>query len=461
MRAATNVKEIEMNRIFAITTANKTSRLDNEGKGEAAFTITNSSTRPIRGLFKVKTFDSTKAEWLSIGGEIERDFAPNATDKVAVGISVPAGTAPGTYSFRLDVFSVVNREDEYTEGPTVAIEVEATVKKEIKFPWWILIVAIAVLVIGGVGAWVLLRPKMVDVPNVLTKTITEAESVAAERGFNVVVDRKEDRNASDERVIAQDPSEGQAKKGSDLKLTVTMPVPPLKLDNYIGKKINDVRPLLESKYRIVNVQNKETDSEQQGNILGQQPGEGTILKVGESVTFTIAVPLTPFPMPQVANVGKSVSTAKSELEGKGLKVSINDQVNPSVPHEQVIEQYPPANAMVKSGDAVQLKYAITLVQVPAFPQPVPMRMPIGKVQWVGGVPWQTASQTLNNVGFYLAEVRGDCTFAVRTNPPAGTAAPKGMGVTIYTLGDANRVCHRPLRIQAVTFSVYSRYLRKN
>src|SRR5262249_17248172 len=153
-------------------------------------------------------------------------------------------------------------------------------------------------------------------------------------------DKQEDRNATDERVIAQEPSEGQAKKGSDLMLTVTVSVPPLKLDNYFGKNVKEVREFLESKYRVVNVQNRKTDSEPQGKILDQQPGAGTMLKVGDTVTLTIAVPLTPFPMPQVANVGKSVWVAKSELEARGLKVSISEKVNPSVPHEQVVEQNP-------------------------------------------------------------------------------------------------------------------------
>src|SRR5262245_45050431 len=193
MRAAPNVKEIEMKRVFAITTANETARLDSGGKGEVAFTVTNSATRPIRGQLRIKPLDSTKADWLSIAGETERDFSLNATQQVAVKISVPAGTTAGKYSFRLDAVSVANPDEDYTEGPTVAIEVQASEKPKSAFPWWIIIVAVAVVVIGGVVAWVLLRPKMVDVPNVLTKTITEAEGIATERGFNVVVERKEDR----------------------------------------------------------------------------------------------------------------------------------------------------------------------------------------------------------------------------------------------------------------------------
>src|SRR5262245_18754701 len=453
---------MNMNRVFAITAANETARLDKEGTGEAAYAVTNTTTRPIRGELRVKPLDSTKADWLSVAGETERDFSPNATQQVAVKISVPAGTPAGKYSFRLDAISVAKPDDHYAEGPTVAIEVRASEKINPPFPWWIVIVAAVIVVAGGVTAWVLLKPKMVDVPNVLTKTITEAEGVAADRGFNVVVERKEDRNATDERVIAQDPSEGQAKKGSDLKLTVTVPVPPLKLDNYFGKNVKEVREFLESKYRVVNVQNRETDSEPQGKILGQQPGEGTMLKVDDTVTLTIAVPLTPFPMPQVANVGKSVWTAKNELEAKGLKVSVNDQVNPSVPHEQVIDQNPPFNAMVKSGDAVQLKYAITLVQVPVFPPPVPLSLPGQPIQWLPGMPWQSANQLLGRVGFALKEVRGDCGLVTSTNPPYGSLAPKGMPVTIYTRGDANKVCYTPpLARIYLNNAAFSKYLKLN
>ncbi|HKQ72320.1 MAG TPA: PASTA domain-containing protein [Blastocatellia bacterium] len=424
-----------MNRLFAITIANETTRLDNEGKGEASYTVTNSSTRPIRGQLKVKALGSTKAEWLSIGGETERNFAPNATQQVAVKIYVPPGTPAGKYSFRLDVVSVANPDDDFSEGPEALFEVKATDIPPTKFPWLIIVIAIAVVVVGGVVAWVLLKPKMVNVPNVVSKKAAEAERVITERNLKFIRDNKEDRNATEEEVIDQDPREGVIKEGSELKLTIKVPVPPMTLDNYIGRNVDEVRKFLEEKYRAVNLKPNETDREPPGKILAQQPAPGTQVKVGETVTLTIAAAFTPFPLPPV--VGKPVGTAKRELEARGLKVSVDDQVNPSVPHEQVVEQTPAANTMVKSGESVSLKYAITLVTVPQLPLPKPPGFP-------GWPQWNHGKAIIEGSGLTLKEVRGDCSFVVEINPRPGLLAPKGTPVTIYTPGDRNKVCYQPV-----------------
>jgi beta-lactam-binding protein with PASTA domain len=93
---------------------------------------------------------------------------------------------------------------------------------------------------------------------------------------------------------------------------------PFKLASYKGRNIKDVQPLLEGKYLIVSVQNREDDSSP-GTILDQQPSEGTMLKAGGSVTFITAIPLTTFPMPQV--VGEPLQKAIRRLTEVGLKVS--------------------------------------------------------------------------------------------------------------------------------------------
>ena len=73
-----------MNRIFAITTASDRVSVAGDGRGEITFTVTNSSTRPLRGQLRVRPLGSTQGEWLNIVGETERAFSPNATQQVVV-----------------------------------------------------------------------------------------------------------------------------------------------------------------------------------------------------------------------------------------------------------------------------------------------------------------------------------------------------------------------------------------
>ena len=429
-----------MSRVFAITAAAKeaTLALGDSRQGKVAFTVTNATERAIRGQLNVKPLDSTKSDWLSIVGEKERDFPANATQQVEVGIAIPTDVAAGKYAFRLDAVSVVNPDEDYTEGPNFALEVKANTEKKKPFPWWIIVVAVLVLALGGVAAWYFLNKKVI-VPNTFTaKNIAEAENMVTSRGLKFKSEAKEDPTVTAEKIINQEPPDGEVAKGTEIKVIVSVPVPPLKLDNFVGKNVKEVREFLEGKFRTVTIQNQEIDSEPQGKILKQNPAEGTTIKVTDPVILTIAVPVNPRPLPAV--IGKPVSTAKYELEALGLKVSTKEEVNPSVTHEQVVAQDPASGTPVKAGERIELKYAITLVPVPGFPQPQ-FYPPVQ--QWIGGFPWSTAQQILTSVGFTLKEVRGDCGMATVTSPAAGTLAPKGMPVVLYTTGSKDKVCYTP------------------
>src|SRR5687768_11514697 len=107
-----------MNRVFAITAASDRVSMGGNGSGEITFTVTNSSARPLRGQLRVRPLGSTRGEWLSITGETERAFSPNATQQILVKVATPPGVPAGKYQFRLDAISVINPDDDFTEGPT-------------------------------------------------------------------------------------------------------------------------------------------------------------------------------------------------------------------------------------------------------------------------------------------------------------------------------------------------------
>lgn len=162
-----------MAKTFAITTtATDTLRADAKGHAEVGFTVTNTTSRPIRGLAKARPLGDTKREWLTVQGEAERDFAPGATQQFTVSFdgpriepaaATPAGsTAPPAgalpppaarkYPFRLDVATALNPDEDFTEGPTVTVEMAATpvTPKNGGFPRWIIFVIIGVLLLIGI-----------------------------------------------------------------------------------------------------------------------------------------------------------------------------------------------------------------------------------------------------------------------------------------------------------------------
>lgn len=159
-----------MARVFDVTSASDTVRLDGNGQGEMAFTASNVSGRPVRGRAKLVPQDAAAKAWLSVVGESERDFPASGTQQFTVKVAVPAGSKPGKYNFRLDVVSVQNPDEDYTQGPNVAISVTLPPPAPKPFPWWILVVAaVLLLAIGGV-VWYFMRPGAVEVPKIVASS---------------------------------------------------------------------------------------------------------------------------------------------------------------------------------------------------------------------------------------------------------------------------------------------------
>jgi beta-lactam-binding protein with PASTA domain len=417
-----------MSRVFAITSATNEVLLNPDAKGEATFTVTNSSARSIRAQIKVRPLEEGKIEWLSIVGETERDFTPGSTQQVLVKVQIPTATPAAKYSFRVDVISVENPDEDYSEGPVVALRIGLPPRPVRPFPWWILIVVSASLVLIS-GLIYFLIPKNVVVPVVMNLPFGKAEELVRARGLIIEKQSKEDPDAKEELVIDQDPKEGSIKKGGIIKLTVTVPVPLFKMPDFkgAGTNIKEAEEFFSKKYVKLEKTPTENDNQAEGKILDQAPDKDAEVGVGDTITLTFAVPVRPFPMPDIT--GKNWAAAKSELENKGLRVIFTEKIDPGRQHESVVEQVPPINTPVKSGDQVTLTIAITLVNVPTN---------------TVGRDWKTARTILQEAGLRLSEVRGDCSKLVEdTNPKGGLPVRKGSSVVLFTQGDRGKVCYRP------------------
>jgi hypothetical protein len=144
------------------------------------FTVTNATSRPLRGVAKIKPLGNTQTQWLSIEGEAERDFPAGGTHQFTVDFNRPKPAAAPTatpqpaesFPFRLDVISTANPDEDFTEGQSVTVEIpEQTIQPKKSFPWWIPVV-IAVLVVGIIVAVLLLRENGDNNENTATPTPT-------------------------------------------------------------------------------------------------------------------------------------------------------------------------------------------------------------------------------------------------------------------------------------------------
>jgi PASTA domain len=246
-----------MSSSFNITCATiDTLKLDAKRRAQAVFTVTNNAPRSMRGLARAKALGDTKQQWLRIEGEAERDFGRGTTQQFTVtfdgapavsqlpGTTTPAASeteanskqAARRYPFRLDVAAAVNPEEDFTEGPTVTVDVVAAESvTPRKFPFWIIPV-IAVLLIGiAIASWLLLRTKKVEVPNVVDKPIAEATSILKEHKLEASIkETKVTGRVSAGRVASQEPEASQkVPEGSAVELVVeAAPTGPIVLINF-------------------------------------------------------------------------------------------------------------------------------------------------------------------------------------------------------------------------------------
>lgn len=144
---------------FSITAATDTIPLDAQGRGSVTYTVSNVSGRARRGRATLTPAEAGQASWLSLEGDVERDFTADGTHQYTVRIATPAGTAPGRHTFGLDMVSVENPDEEWSQGPKVAFEIPATAPPKKPFPWWIVAVILGLLLVGGLVLWLVLRDR--------------------------------------------------------------------------------------------------------------------------------------------------------------------------------------------------------------------------------------------------------------------------------------------------------------
>ncbi|MFA6010598.1 MAG: PASTA domain-containing protein [Desulfobacteraceae bacterium] len=212
-----------MSRYFAITTGSSTIQVKNTRTGSVTFTVTNNAQDGIKTRAKISALTGNES-WFTIEGEKEREYKEK-TQQYTVTYTIPSSVSPGSYKFRMDVFGVENPDEIYSEGPVVQIDVvgaETVPTKKTPFPWWIVAVVVAVLLIGGGIALWATRSTTEIVPMVIGETPDSATTILAEKKFNV--ERTTALTTKSEEidvVVAQNPPrDTEADKESTVTITI-------------------------------------------------------------------------------------------------------------------------------------------------------------------------------------------------------------------------------------------------
>ncbi|TXK85692.1 Stk1 family PASTA domain-containing Ser/Thr kinase [Paenibacillus sp. N3.4] len=255
-------------------------------------------------------------------------------------------------------------------------EIEKTLSREEPIPskskGWIkplVWIVILLMILGAMWYMVgyvkgMFAIETVEVPNVVNKPLiqAQAELTAAKLGSTIEYDL-ESKLAKD-TVISQNPTGMRLNVGTKVTLYVSKGIPKIKMDNYAGQPLKDVR----LKLLALGINNDQINitpvptEDAPDTVLKQTPPAGEEFELEKAaISFTVSKAKETFKMPDL--VGLSEAEAKDRLTKLNLKLAVNGitrEKSYKVAKGKVIDQFPfRKNQDVSVGTNTEFSLAIS------------------------------------------------------------------------------------------------------
>jgi eukaryotic-like serine/threonine-protein kinase len=287
------------------------------------------------------------------------------------------------------------------------------------WPWVALLVAL--LIGGGVAAYLLTRPVKKVVPPVAGENINTARTVLQDAGFSVSVINVQNQKPSG-TVIGENPVGGtRADEGSVVTLTVSSGPGSVSVPAVQGETVNQAKQALaQVGLKVGPVRHQANATTPVGQVIDSSPTAGQSLAIGSKVTLFVSTGPAKVTVPDVT--GESEASAKSDLHNAGFQVTTTTQTTSGSTAGDVISQTPPGNTQATPGSTVGIvvAQASTTATVPD----------------VTGQSASSAKAALQSAGFHVVQQTKTVThkskngIVVSESPGGGATVKKGSTVTI-------------------------------
>jgi serine/threonine-protein kinase len=284
---------------------------------------------------------------------------------------------------------------------------------------WLLLGALALLLIGGGAYWYVTQQNTVAVPNLKGQSLVQATATLnalglapGTIGYTNTVDSAVPAGA----VETQDPAaNARVAKGSKVSLTLNGPQLVDLVDVTGQTEAQAISTLVAAGFQT-SVKQEFNKKVVQGNVVSQTPSGGTKQPKGSTITLVVSKGVQQGTIPNV--VGETQADATTALQKAGYKVAVKTSTSNTVSSGDVISQSPSGGATAATGVTVTIVVSTgsNLVSVPN----------------VVGQNSTNASNSLTEAGFQVI-VSGSSspTATVETqSPAASTKVAKGTSVTI-------------------------------
>ncbi len=228
--------------------------------------------------------------------------------------------------------------------------------------WPAIALALLVLALVALMAWVFTRPEQIDVPKVTGMQLSEARDRLDKAGFEQVEVERERSLATLDQVLRQDPDPGeQAARDDTITLVVSSGPGEVTVPSVSGlTRAQAVRVLRREDLRV-NPTERPSATVDEGLAIGTSPREGASIQRRSNVRLFISSGPEQVDVPDL--VGLSLDSATKRLDDLGLTYRTVREPSDR-PEDEVISQDPGAGTSLDPGGRVTLTVAEPVEQVP-------------------------------------------------------------------------------------------------
>lgn len=195
-----------------------------------------------------------------------------------------------------------------------------------------------------------LGPKLYEIPQLRGKARSEATDALGKLPVQYTTTQRFDDNVPKDHVIATSPAAGtQVRAHTAVTLIVSSGPQLLPVPDVTGHSQDDATNELQNAGFDVNVNQQFSDSVDAGKVISQDPGAGSQVEKGHTVTITVSKGSETVTVPDIP-AGTPLDQARATLEGAGLKVRVRSILRGG--SGSVFQLDPPAGTQVHRGDTI-------------------------------------------------------------------------------------------------------------
>jgi len=209
------------------------------------------------------------------------------------------------------------------------------------------------LILFFVGSSMGKSTEQVAVPDVTTKSQTDATNALQTAGFKVSVKNVANDTIPANQVFEQTPKGNtNADKGSTVEITVSSGIGDATVPDVVGRTQAAAESLLKTNNFIPEVKEAASDTVAKGTVISQSPSANAKATKNSVVTITVSTGAGDVSIPNV--VGLNAASASNQLGQAGFTVTTKSQSNATVPAGNVISTNPTAGTKAAKGSSVEI-----------------------------------------------------------------------------------------------------------